>query len=47
MAKCPMCGTRGEEWKENGVFRCPNCSSIYSRFAVLAESGRPGMEAVS
>jgi len=46
MVKCPMCGTHGREWQE-GAFKCPNCCSIYSKFAVLAEAERHGLEALA
>ena len=36
---CPLCGTRGRLWHSNpDVFRCPNCSSIFSEFGMVLES---------
>jgi hypothetical protein len=37
--KCPMCGTVGKIWHKNPVvFRCPNCSSIYSDYGLVLEA---------
>lgn len=36
---CPMCNTAGKMWnKDPIVFRCPNCSSIYSNFGIILEA---------
>jgi ribosomal protein L37AE/L43A len=42
---CPLCGTKGKGWKgEEGVFECPNCSSVFSKFGVVAESQKEMQE---
>ncbi|MBL7206222.1 MAG: hypothetical protein ISS36_01335 [Candidatus Aenigmarchaeota archaeon] len=34
---CPFCGTKGKNWETDpDVFRCPQCSSIFSKFGVVA-----------
>jgi hypothetical protein len=37
---CPICGTKGKvKWEpDEGVFECPNCSSIFSKFGIVAEA---------
>jgi len=37
--KCPLCGTMGEKWDiDEQMFRCPNCSSVYSEFGLVLDS---------
>jgi rubrerythrin len=36
--RCPLCGTSGKLWhKDPAIFRCPNCSSIFSQFGMVIE----------
>ncbi len=40
-SRCPVCGTSGRIWnREPEVFRCPNCSSVFSKFGIVLESER-------
>jgi ribosomal protein L37AE/L43A len=37
--KCPVCGTHGKIWnKSPEVWKCPNCSSIFSQFGLVIEA---------
>jgi len=44
--KCPFCGTFGKTWsKKPDVFICPNCTTVFSVFGVIAQSeSEMGME---
>lgn len=37
--KCPMCNINGRLWdKEDEIFQCPNCSTLFSRFGLLLDN---------
>jgi len=39
--RCPSCGVKGKEWKENkGVFICPKCNAFFNEFGFVMESGK-------
>ncbi len=43
---CPVCGTKGRKnWNgEADIFECPNCSSVFSKFGIVAEARKDMQE---